>query len=114
MRKQILENAAFDVATQVRVVEETIDSALAEVAELQARVMRANSVARVGYGAAHPTLERLASAVAGLVATRGAMVDCHAELAAAKTKVPGLRTVMIGDGDECPPAAATASLRIVA
>jgi hypothetical protein len=114
MRKQNLQDAAFDVATQVRVVEETIDAALAEVAELQARIMRANSVARVGYGAAHPTLERLAYAVTNLVATRGAMVDCHAELAAAKTKVPGLRAVMIGDGDECPPATGNVDLRIVA
>lgn len=113
MRKQMIEDAAFDVATQVRVVEETIDSALAEVAELQARIMRANSIAQVGYGAAHPTLERLATAVTSLVATRGAMVDCHAELAAARTKVPGLRTFATGD-TECPPATGQANLRVVA
>jgi hypothetical protein len=113
MRKQDLHDVAFDVATQVRVVEDTIDSALAEVAELQARIMRANSVARVGYGTAHPTLESLATAVTKLVATRGAIVDCHAELAAANTQVPGLRTVAIGD-EECPPKFARADLRVVA
>ena len=113
MRKQMIENAAFEVATQVRTVEDAIDNALAEVAELQARIMKANSLARVGFGAAHPTLEQLASTLNGLVATRGAMVGCHAALADAKTKVPGLRTVAIGD-DDCPPKTAQADLRIVA
>ena len=40
MRKHQIENAAYEVATQVRTVEETIDLALSEIAELQARVMR--------------------------------------------------------------------------
>jgi hypothetical protein len=114
MRKQIIENAAYEVATQVRAVEETIDSALAEIAELQARIMRANSVAAVGFGTIHPTLQQLASAVTGLVETRGAIVECHKSLADAKGKVPGLRTVSWGDGDECPPKTARADLRIVA
>ena len=35
MRKQMIENAAFEVATQVRAVEESIEAALAELAELQ-------------------------------------------------------------------------------
>ena len=37
MRKQMIENAAYEVATQVRAVEDSIDAALAELAELQAR-----------------------------------------------------------------------------
>jgi hypothetical protein len=115
MRKQVIENAAYEVATQVRAVEETIDSALSEIAELQARIMRANAVAGVGYGAVHPTLQQLASAVTGLVETRGAIVECHKSLADAKGKVPGLRTVSWGDGDDqCPPKTAQAELRIVA
>ena len=114
MRKQMIENAAYQVATQVRAVEETIDSALAEIAELQARIMRANLVAAVGYGAVHPTLQQLASAVTGLVETRGAIVECHKSLADAQAQVPGLRTVSWGDGDECPPQIAKADLRIVA
>lgn len=114
MRKQIIENAAFEVAAQVRVVEDTIDSALGEIAELQARILRANAVARVGFAAVHPTLEQLASAVSGLVTTRGAIVGCHAALAEAKGKVPGLRTVAIGDGDDCPPASGRTDLRVVA
>jgi hypothetical protein len=114
MRKHIIENAAYEVATQVRAVEDVIDSALSEIAELQARIMRVNSVAGVGFGTIHPTLEKLAAAVTGLVETRGAVVACHAELAEAKGKVPGLRTVGWGDGQECPPASGTADLRIVA
>ena len=114
MRKQIIQNAAYEVATQVRAVEDTIDSALNEMAELQARIMHVNSVAGVSYGVIHPTLQRLASAVTGLVETRGAIVACHEALADAKSKVPGLRTVSWGDGEDCPPSTARADLRIVA
>ena len=113
MRKQMVENAAYEVATQVRAVEDSIDSALAEIAELQARMMRVNSVASAGYGTIHPALQKVAVAVAALVDTRGAIVDCHAALADAKGKVPGLRAVAIGD-TECPPASARADLRVVA
>jgi hypothetical protein len=113
MRKHIIESAAFEVATQVRAVEDTIDSALAEIAELQARIMRANAVAGVGFGTVHSSLEQLAAAVTGLVATRGAIVGCHAALADAKGKVPGLRTVAIGDEGDCPKTA-RADLRVVA
>ncbi|HET7577336.1 MAG TPA: hypothetical protein VFK19_12350 [Sphingomicrobium sp.] len=113
MRKQMIENAAYEVGAQVRVVEGSIDAALAEVAELQARIMHANSVAGVGFAAVHPTLEQLASAVGTLVATRGAIVGCHAALADAKGKVPGLRTFAIGD-TECPPASARGQLHAVA
>ena len=55
MRKQMIENAAFEVATQVRAVEDTVDAALAEIAELQARIMRANSVPR---SASPPSIRR--------------------------------------------------------
>lgn len=114
MRKQMIENAAFEVATQIRAVEDTIDSALSELVELQARVMRADAVAGVSFGVVHPTLQQLAAAVAGLVETRGAIVACHESLVGAKAKVPGLRTVSFGEGEECPPKTARADLRIVA
>lgn len=114
MRKQMIKDAAYDVATQVRLVEDAVDSALAEIAELQARIMRANSLAGVGFATVHPTLEQLASAVTGLVATRGAILGCHAALANAKTKVPGLRTIALGDDGDCPPSTATTPLRVVA
>jgi hypothetical protein len=114
MRKQMIQSAAFEVAEQVRAVEDSIDSALAEIAELQSRIMRANSLAGVGFAAVHPTLEQLATAVSGLVGTRGAIVGCHAALADAKGKVPGLRTLAIGDDGDCPKTGATTPLRVVA
>lgn len=114
MRKQVIENAAYEVATQIRAVEDTIDAAFAEITELQARVMRANAVAQVGYGTINGALEQIAAATSKLVETRASVAACHAELAAAKTKVPGLRTVSWGDSDECPPQAGAAPLRIVA
>jgi hypothetical protein len=114
MRKQMLENAAFEVATQVRVVEDSIDSTLAEIAELQSRMMRINSVAHVGPMPIHAALQELSIALSSLVAARGAIVGCHAQLAEAKGKVPGLRTVAFGDADDCPPPSAVTELRIVA
>lgn len=114
MRKQLIENAAYEVATQIRAVEDNIDSTLTEIAELQARVMRVNAIARVGVGTIHEALEQLAAAVTGLVETRGAIVACHAALVDAKGKVPGLRTVSWGDGEECPPEEGANHLRVVA
>ena len=113
MRKQMIENAAYEVATQVRAVEDSIDAALAEIAELQLRMMHANSIARVGPAPVHAALAEVANALASLVAARGSVVACHGELVTAKGKVPGLRTVAFGD-EECPPQQGHADLRIVA
>lgn len=114
MRKQQVQDAAYEVATQVRAVEDTIDSALSEIAELQARMMRVNAVAHAGFGTIHPALEQLATAVKGLVDVRGSVVGCHVALSEAKGKVPGLRTTSFGD-HECPEEEGIRSqLRIVA
>lgn len=114
MRKQMIQNAAYEVATQVRTVEDTIDAALTEMAELQARIMRVDAVAGVGYGVVHPTLQQLAAAVTGLVETRGAILECHKALADAQGMVPGLRTVATGD-TECPDRSIAGNgLRVVA
>ena len=56
MRKQMIEDAAFEVATQVRAVEDSIDAMLAELAELQTRMMHVNTVARVGPAPIHAAL----------------------------------------------------------
>jgi hypothetical protein len=115
MRKQIIQSAAFEVATQVRAVEDCIDSTLAEIAELQARILRANSVAGVGVAAANESIEHLLATMSGVVSARGAIAGCHAALVDAKSKVPGLRTVAFGDVDECPdPKTGANPLRIVA
>lgn len=114
MRKQMIENAAFEVATQIRAVEDCIDEALGEIAELQARMIRARAAAGVGVMTGHDALEKLAGALSGLVEARGEIAGCHAALIEAKRSVPGLRTVAWGDGEECPPKTAQADLRIVA
>ena len=113
MRKQQLENAAFNVATQVRAVEDSIDSAIAEIAELQGRMIFARSVAGVGIATGHDSLQHLANALQGLVSARGGMANCHAALVNAKQSVPGLRTVAFGDTDDCPKNP-MAELRVVA
>lgn len=115
MRKHQIQDAAFEVATQVRAVEDSIDAALSEIAELQARVMRVNAMAHTSYGTVHPALEKLAAAVTGLVGARGSVVGCHTALADAKQQVPGLREVAFGEGEECPKTkTAFTELRIVA
>ena len=48
-----------------------------------------------------------------MVRARGSIVACHVALADARGKVPGLRTVGFGDGEECPKTAQV-DLRIVA
>ena len=113
MRKQQIENAAFEVATQVRAVEDSIESALAELAELQARMVRARGIMRAGMIASHGAFEQLAATTASLVAARGGIANCHAELSEVKGTIPGIRTVAIGDEGDCPPAP-SGHLRIVA
>jgi hypothetical protein len=114
MRKQMIEDAVYDVATQVRVVEDSIESALAELAELQARMVRARGITRAGIVTSHAAFEQLAVATSSLIAARGGIAHCHVALAETKQTIPGARTVMIGDDGECPPASGRADLRIVA
>ena len=114
MRKQMIEDAAYEVATQVRVVEDTIDATLSEIAELQTRMLRVNSVARVGPAPIHAALTEVSAALNSLIAARGAIVSCHGQLVVAKEKVPGLRTVGVGDEGQCPPPNAQVELRVVA
>jgi len=114
MRKQMIEDAAYEVATQVRVVEDTIDATLSEIAALQPRMLRVNSVARVGPAPIHAALTDVSVALNSLIAARGAIVSCHGQLVVAKGKVPGLRTVGFGDEGQCPPPSAQVELRVVA
>lgn len=103
MRRQIIEQTALDVAHQVRAVEDSIEAALIELAELQNRMIRARSIAGVGIATGHDALEQVAVSLQGLIHARGGMANCHAALVSAKEQVPGLRTVSFGDGKECPP-----------
>ncbi len=114
MRKQIVESAAYEVATQVRTVEDVIENALEEIAELQGRMIRARAAAGIATATGHGAFEHLASALQGLIVARGGMANCHGALVEAKQFVPGLRTVSFGEGYECPPASGSVDLRIVA
>jgi uncharacterized protein YukE len=114
MRKQMIENAAFELATQVRTVEESIETALADLAELQARMIRARGVTGAGFVSSHAAFEQLAATTTGLVSARGGIANCHAALVETRKTIPGLRTVALGDEGECPPASARTELRVVA
>ncbi|QNN64508.1 hypothetical protein H9L12_09315 [Sphingomonas rhizophila] len=114
MRKHQIESAAFDIATQVRAVEDMIDAALVEMAELQGRMVRARAVMGVGPATGQAAFAKLADTLQALIVARGGMADCHGELAAAKQSVPGLRTTSYGDTDDCPPPKGIADLRVVA
>nr|WP_294849546.1 hypothetical protein [uncultured Sphingomonas sp.] len=114
MRKLLIENAAVEVAHQVRAVEDSIEHALEEIAELQARMIRARATAGVATSTGHEALQELANATISLVSARGGMANCHSILKDTTQKVPGLRTFGFGEGSECPPAQAAQTLRIVA
>ena len=62
MRKQMIESAAFEVATQVRAVEDAIEEALAEIAELQGRMIRARATFGIATATGHEAFEQLADA----------------------------------------------------
>jgi hypothetical protein len=113
MRKQMIENAAYEVATQVRAVEDSIEAALIELAELQTRMVRARATTNAAFVTSHEAFEQLAATTGGLIAARGGIAHCHAALAETKKTIPGLRAVAIGD-DECPPKYARTDLRVVA
>jgi hypothetical protein len=114
MRKQMIENAVYEVATQVRTVEDSIEAALAELAELQARMVRARGVTRAGIVTSHAAFEQLAATTSSLIAARGGIANCHVALAETKQSIPGARTVMIGDEGDCPDSYARSGLRVVA
>ena len=113
MRKQLIESAAFDVATQVRTVEESIEAALGELAELQSRMVQARGITNANFVTSHAAFEQLAATTSGLISARGGIGNCHAALVEAQRMIPGLRTVSFGDQGDCPKTA-HADLRIVA
>lgn len=113
MRKQMIESAAFDVATQVRAVEESIEAALAELTELQSRMIQARGVTNANFVTSHAAFEQLAATTTGLITARGGIGNCHAALVEAKQFIPGLRTIGFGDSGDCPKTAHV-DLRVVA
>jgi len=115
MRKQMIENAAHEVATQIRSVEESIEAALVELAELQTKMVHARSVTNAGFAKSHAAFEQLAATTRDLIAARGSIGNCHSALVETRKTIPGLRTVGWGDSEDCPDAVTpTGTLRIVA
>lgn len=113
MRKEMIENAAFEVATQVRAVEDAIEAALSELADLQSKMVYARGATNAGFVNSHAPFEHLASTTSGLVAARGGIAHCHAALVETRKTIPGLRTTSFGD-EGCPPSAQSVpDLRIV-
>jgi hypothetical protein len=108
-----MESAALDVATQVRAVEDCIETALAELAELQSRMVQARGVTNANFVTSHAAFEQLAATTSGLISARGGIGNCHAALVETKRSIPGLRTVGFGDMGDCPKTA-QADLRVVA
>src|SRR5215218_3041928 len=113
MRKQMIEDAAYEVATQVRAVEDSIEAALIEIADLQTKMVHARAATRAGFVTTHSAFEQLAVASSSLIAARGGIAHCHVALAETRNSIPGLRTVGFGDVGDCPPKAST-GLRVVA
>ena len=114
MRKQIVESAAYEVATQVRALEDSIDAALVELAELQTRMIHARGVTGAGFANSHAAFEPLAAIATGLIAARGGTAHCHVALAETRKTIAGLRTVSWGDTYECPDTKGSVDLRVVA
>ncbi|MEO7564370.1 MAG: hypothetical protein ABIR63_01500 [Sphingomicrobium sp.] len=113
MHKQLIENAAFEVAAQVRAVEESIETALVELADLQSKMVHARGVTNTGFANSHSAFEQLAVTTTGLIAARGGIAHCHVALVEVRKDIPGLRTVAWGDEYDCPKTA-TLDLRVVA
>jgi hypothetical protein len=114
MRRENVNNAALEVATQVRALEQSIENALVELAELQTRMVHARGVTGAGFANSHAAFEPLAAIASGLIAARGGTAHCHVALAETRKTIPGLRTVAWGDLYECPETKGSAELRIVA
>lgn len=116
MRKQMIQEAAYEVGTQVRLVEQKIEDALEELAELQMRMIRARATANVATATGHQALEQVAESLQGMVAARGSVAMAHAILKETAQHVPGLRNeVMFGDDEPTPmPTQGRADLRVVA
>ena len=80
MRKQMIENAAYELATQVREVEDVIDTALGELAELQSRLVRAVGVTGIAHVRIQAAFDQLSATTNNLVAARGNIGSCHVAL----------------------------------
>ena len=115
MRKQAIWNAVHEVGIHTRAVESLIESALVEMAELQAKLVEVSNVAGVSYSTLQESFEGVSTTINELVKVRGTMAHCHETLVETKEKIPGVRTATSwGDPDPCCDKIAHTDLRVVA
>jgi hypothetical protein len=115
MRKEAIWNAVQEVGIHTRAVEALIESAIAELSVLQAKVVEVSNVAGLSYSTLQGSYEGVASTIDQMVKVRGAMAQCHEAFIDAKEFIPGVRTTGWGNGDVCcPPKTAHTDLRVVA
>ena len=115
MRKQMIENAAHEVATQVIAVENCIETALTELAELQMKMVHARGVTKAALPAVMLLLSSSPRQRAIWWRSRGGIANCHTALNATSKSIPGLRerAETVGFGPEKCQFAKT-DLRVVA
>jgi hypothetical protein len=92
---------AQQVADRLFALENSIDAALAQAAELTAALPKARSEARLSAMVGQAALDRTAASLAALVEARRCIVDAHAQLDAVRGEI-GLREVNVGDAGPKP------------
>ena len=113
MRRDAIWNAVHEVGIHTRAVEDLIENALVELAELQSKLVQVSNVAGVKYDTLQESFEGVSATINDLVKVRGSMAQCHAVFVETKEKIPGVRTTSWGNGNVCCSSAQT-DLRIVA
>jgi hypothetical protein len=102
MRRQEIWNAVHEVGIHTRAVEDLIESALVELAELQAKLVQVSNVAGVSYSTLQESFEGVSATINDLVKVRSSMGRCHEVMVETKEKIPGLRTTKAwGNPDPC-------------
>ena len=116
MRRQAIWNAVHEVGIHTRAAEGLIESTLAELSQLQAKLVEVSNVAGVSYLTLQESFEGLSATINDLVKLRGTMARCHETFVETKEKIPGVRSTETswGDGDPCCPKIAQTDLRAVA
>ena len=114
MRREAIWNAVHEVGIHTRAVEDLIESALVELAELQSRIVQVSNVAGVPFSTLQESFEGVSATINDLVKVRGTMGRCHEVFLETKAKIPGVRPSKWGDGDPCCDKLAQTDLRVVA
>ena len=117
MKKKQRVEAAQMVATNLMPTEDSVDSALAQLATLTISMVNARSHAQLKGPVGHQAFEHISEAISAQFAVRKSVIAAHASLKTTMEEV-GLRSYALGDVDDCPPIstprAEAAHLQVVA